>query len=284
MNKYQTSEAAISRKLQQLRKDSGLKQAAVAQKIHLGNGISRSSISDWENATEHPGRLPSISQLIDLCNLYEVDFDYVLGASDIKSKDKQIMSQTLHLSERSLNLLTKQQTGNFIDYLLTDPLLQEVAQVARQISMNNLIADVLTTSFTAKFAKKVQHLFEDYYFSVFPMDMSAATFQDYLAKKIPAAKIKEPTKFLQDNFLVDGQLFVANRYDHFKQLPKSTQYAAIIASITAISYDYCVSAEAVKRIKQRLSADLNQILENIINQLTTEAQERIRRNLPQATK
>ncbi|WP_125766364.1 helix-turn-helix domain-containing protein [Lapidilactobacillus wuchangensis] len=279
--KYQINATVISTRLRALRLAKHLTQQEVAQKIHLGNGISRNSVSDWESNSEYAAnRLPSLPQLIDLCNLYEVDLDYVLGATDLSSQDKQTMAQTLHLGEKQLNqLAAKPQTAVLIDHLVADPLLKDVVQGTKRLSQNQLIADVINTCLAPKFAKKIRGYFEDYYFNVLPLDLSEASFQAYLAEKITLKKMKQPTTFLKTNFLSDGQLFVRNQFDEFDQLPNCQQYEAIISSIAAIVYDYSVSAKVVILAKQQLTDKFGQILDHTINQLTAEYHDRIQAQL-----
>lgn len=279
--KYQINATIISTRLRQLRRAKHLTQQEVAQKIHLGNGISRNSVSDWEsNSNYAANRLPSLPQLIDLCNLYEVDLDYVLGATDLQSQNKQTMAATLHLNEQQLNqLAAKPQTALLVDHLLADPLFDDLVQGTQRLSQNQLIADVITTSLTPKFAKKMRGYFEDYYFKVFPMDMSGDSFQTYLTEKITEKSMKQPVTFLETHFLADGQLFVRNQFNNFDQLPVHQQYDTIIESLAAIVFDYSVSAKVVTLAKQQLTDKLGQILDHTINQLTAEFHEKIQEQL-----
>ena len=60
----------LKEKLVALRKEKGLTQLAVAEKLD----VSRQAISRWESGTA----LPSTDNLRCLCSLYEVPIDYLL--------------------------------------------------------------------------------------------------------------------------------------------------------------------------------------------------------------
>jgi len=69
----------FARRLKELREDKGLSQAQLADELN----ISRGSISYYENAE----RTPDINVLIVFKEYYQVDFDYLLGYSNIRNKD-----------------------------------------------------------------------------------------------------------------------------------------------------------------------------------------------------
>ena len=61
-------------KLKQLREQSGIKQAALAHDV----GVSRSAINAWEMGVS----MPSVANLLTLCEIFHVSVDYLLGRSD----------------------------------------------------------------------------------------------------------------------------------------------------------------------------------------------------------
>lgn len=65
-------------KLKELRKEKNLTQQELAKSINY----SQSSISCWENRK----RMPSVSALINLCLLFNVSANYLLGFTDIRQR------------------------------------------------------------------------------------------------------------------------------------------------------------------------------------------------------
>ncbi len=65
-------------KLKELRKEKKLTQQELAKNIKQ----SQSTISCWENRK----RTPSVSALINLCLLFNVSANYLLGLTDIRQR------------------------------------------------------------------------------------------------------------------------------------------------------------------------------------------------------
>ena len=64
----------FSENLKQLREQSGIKQAALAHDV----GVSRSAINAWEMGVS----MPSVANLLALCQIFHVSADYLLGMTD----------------------------------------------------------------------------------------------------------------------------------------------------------------------------------------------------------
>ena len=64
----------FSENLKQLREQSGIKQAALAHDV----GVSRSAINAWEMGVS----MPSVANLLALCQIFHVSADYLLGISE----------------------------------------------------------------------------------------------------------------------------------------------------------------------------------------------------------
>ena len=67
----------LSKRIVELRRQTGLTQAELARRLHL----SRSSVNSWESASSYP----SIDSLISLSQLFHVTTDYLLGLSPSKA-------------------------------------------------------------------------------------------------------------------------------------------------------------------------------------------------------
>lgn len=61
-------------KLRELRIEKGLTQQQLADKLGLGNG----AVSAYEQGTKYP----SLSVLREICRIFQVSSDYLLGLSD----------------------------------------------------------------------------------------------------------------------------------------------------------------------------------------------------------
>lgn len=91
----QFSQEDFKKRLKQLRKNRGLPQQTLADRI----GISASTIISYEQGDS----LPNIKTLYDLCDVLEVDIKYLMGISDINTV-KNIQDTKL-LVKQALTLL-----------------------------------------------------------------------------------------------------------------------------------------------------------------------------------
>ena len=64
----------ISSRLKEIRKDSGMSQKQLGDKLSL----SQDTVSLWENGKS----LPNAEQIVSLCGLFGVSADYLLALSD----------------------------------------------------------------------------------------------------------------------------------------------------------------------------------------------------------
>lgn len=278
MDKYEFDVTQIKVRLRELRCSKELTQEKFADLIHRGTGTSRTAVTTWENV--HNKTLPDTQTLMEICNLFDCDIDYLLDKSDIKSKDHQTISNVLHISEESINTLKdNSEYGQLVNSLINNSIFGEISRRAHQLALNKVLNDVITTSFNQNFENKIKNLFNEYYFSVFPSDMSQKNFCEYIKSSIPYSEKFNPLEFIEDIFLEDGKAFVYNSNDEFLNLRKSEQYEIIISSIADISYDYFISQNVVELSKQKLDLMLSDLLQTAINKETEEIKAKIKRNV-----
>ena len=88
----------FSKRLKELRKEAGLTQQELGDKLNLTKG----SICSYENGT----RMASIEVLIDVSNLFKVDLDYLIGT------DSYVVSDTnedygLRMAKEEIELIVE---------------------------------------------------------------------------------------------------------------------------------------------------------------------------------
>lgn len=277
MKKYNFDVKLIKTRLKELRKSKKITQSKLAEEIYRATDTGRTAVTNWENTNCQT--LPDIQTLMDICNVLNCDLDYLVGGSEIESQDFQTMSDALHISKESINTLTDNSDyGSFLDNIINNKVFEEVLKRAHQLALNKILNDVITTSFSPDFQKRIKDWFNKYYFSVFPFDMSQENFCKYIKNSIPYSEEFNPLKFIEDNFLEDGKMFIYNSNDEFLSLCKSQQYEIIISSIADISYDYFISQNVVELSKQKLDIILSDLLQDAINKEANDIKERIKNN------
>lgn len=90
---------SIAESLQSVRKQKGLTQEQLAQKI----GVKRVTISRYENGTVEPGA----TALLRLCKALAVSADVLLGLNEFDMLEAQIPDGYFHLTAREQLLLER---------------------------------------------------------------------------------------------------------------------------------------------------------------------------------
>ena len=86
----------FSKRLKELRKEAGLTQQELGDKLNL----TKVSICSYENGT----RMASIETLIDISNLFKVDLDYLIGTETYVVSDKD-ESYGIRMANEEINLI-----------------------------------------------------------------------------------------------------------------------------------------------------------------------------------
>ena len=112
------------------------------------------------------------------------NLDYLLGITPIESKDRQTIADTLHLSLSTVCTLCNQpDCGTFIDHLIDDAQFSALSEYSTQLAHSLLLKDIVTTSFTKAFEKRLYAHFQAYDASAAPF-ITKEDFAIYLKKTI----------------------------------------------------------------------------------------------------
>lgn len=274
----------IKKRLKQLRLNSdGSKkytQVDVAKGIGINPNSSRTTITIWENLKSNT--IPNLNNMIDLCNFFECDINYILGKKDIKSEVTNTISEKTHLSEESIEQLRMNpKFGAITDKILKTNLFKEIVDQIEHFSYFAVLNDVVTTSFTESFAIKIQKHFNDFIYSTFPMDINKKNFKDYLTKKIILDSKSMIDDFIKSNFLEDGQNYLYNLIDQKAMSDIEIYYDITLTSIVDICFDYLLNKQIVELSKLKLSNMFIQMIEHIVDQEAKEIKSNIKKTVHQ---
>lgn len=89
----------IGERLSEIRKDHGDTQASLAQKLC----VSLPTVRAWEQEKS----APSHEMLVDICKLYHVSADYLLGLSSV---------DPAYIQQKRVKLLTRSEFMELLDY------------------------------------------------------------------------------------------------------------------------------------------------------------------------
>lgn len=95
--------SCLGERLKNERENHGWSQKYVADKLGLKGS---STYSNWEQGT----REPDIEMLKKLSNIYDVSVEYLIGNTDIKSRNKERENKKSQLTEEIMSLSEEEQT------------------------------------------------------------------------------------------------------------------------------------------------------------------------------
>lgn len=97
-------------RIRELRKSHGLSQQALASLL----SVNQTAVSQWERGVT----TPSATAMNDLCKLWDVTPDYLLGLSDIKKASTldRVDAKELQLLKELVDQLTPEQQQELLRY------------------------------------------------------------------------------------------------------------------------------------------------------------------------
>lgn len=145
--------ATIGENLRNRRKELGFTQEKLSAVMNNQNrSTTRETISAWESSA----RIPSVDNLIDLCNALDCDMDYLLGKCETAHADAVDIVWKTGLSEKAVELLKSEKyNGDMrgIIRLLNTLIEQEIGRdkpypllsaIRRYVMTNNLCDNEMT--------------------------------------------------------------------------------------------------------------------------------------------
>ena len=171
----------IKLNLKRARELKNYTQAKSIEGLHIKNfNVERNTLSNWER---EGGNLPSIEALVLLCNLYDVDMDYILGKQQIPSKDIKTISELLSLSYGNIEKLCEETFLNhFIDELMNTEKFLTLVMLMHQLTNLSVFhqENYLNTRFTSDGLKKINRALERYCKETFYFNITAEEFKKHL--------------------------------------------------------------------------------------------------------
>lgn len=115
--------SVLAQRLKESRTKKGLSQAEVGNILEVAN----TTVSGWETDYSEP----SIKQLINLANMYNVSVEYLIGNSDIPIMPK-LQETLLSYQDKPMRILyAAQETGLSEDVILQ--LLEDLARIRKSV-------------------------------------------------------------------------------------------------------------------------------------------------------
>lgn len=102
----------LGKRIRKARKKKYRSQELFADALH----VDRQSVQGWESGKH----LPDLDNLISICELLDVDLDYLTGRIECETHETQFICDQTGLSEAAVNLLHKISSGDFFNAQIRD--------------------------------------------------------------------------------------------------------------------------------------------------------------------
>lgn len=258
-------------------KKRGYSQEEAAELL-IGEGGKRSTVAAWENPNRK--NLPSVESLLKIADLYDVDVRYLLdGKREEPNVENKAIASALNLSvDNVVTLKNNPQYSSIVSKIVGKELFERIVNKINNLALSSVLKDVILTSFTATFSKKLSKMFDHYYFQELPISISQDGFLDFIKKNIPYdEKSFDVDGFIEANFLEDGNGYVyLSAEKGWDSMKPEEKYEHIFKCISEICFDYFLSTKTQELLKVNINNTFSQLIDEVVEERNQEIHERFK--------
>lgn len=261
----------IKLNLRKAREAKNFTQAKSIEGLHIKNlNIERNTLSNWER---EGGNLPSIEALVLLCNLYDVDIDYILGKQPMPSSDIKAISDLLSLSYSNVEKLCKETFLNhFIDELMNTEKFQTLVILMHQLTNLSVFhqQNYLVTCFTIEGLKKINKALDSYCKETFYFNITADEFKKHLALELSYKKSKYESFDVFINELIPDKRVLYTVDNSFDDLPDNDKLNCLFNYISKTVIDHYLKSKYLETLK----SDIDRLMSTILSEFLEKEKDR----------
>lgn len=231
---------------------------------------TRSTVAGWESLENK--KIPTLDTIIEICNLYDVDPNYLFGVDDIKNINNLTISETIGLSVSNIEKLKdKSYTNKIIDYYISHEAEAKINTYMKRICMYGYLSQALETTYTEDALRKINSAFSKMHAEVFPIDMNVDTYTLYLDNAFKKAYMQEGIiNFIKNTITTNELNNFLYSYDGFSDFNDEKKYHLIISDIGNTTYDYKLKESIIELTNDKLGNEIKNIVnEFIFNEIMT---------------
>lgn len=248
----------ISNNLKLAREKNNLKQGQLLNLIEPSNENSaHSKVSAWENPSTPT--LPSLVDFAKICTALDTDMNYICGKTDIQSAETLEISKLINVSQKNIKTLKQNKDyGQFLNYFIESDLFSKFLSRINQLAISSMLKSVIDTTLTSKIIKQINILFEKYYSSTLPLDLSKENWTAFL-------KLNLKFKDYNSLFIDEGKNALKNRYPTFNKLNDENKINCVYEVLADITFDYKLSEKQLELSKIQIQKQLMEIIDLFIS-------------------
>ena len=250
-----------------------------AAELLIGEGGKRSTVAAWENPNRK--NLPSVESLLKIADLYDVDVRYLLdGKREEPNVENKAIASALNLSiENVVTLKNNPQYSSIVSKIIGKELFEQIVNKINNLALSSVLKDVILTSFTATFSKKLSKMFDSYYFQELTISINQSGFLDFIKKNIPYnEKSFDADEFLEKNFLEEGRGYVYRSANNWNGMKTESKYDHLMNCVAEITFDYFLSTKTQELLKVNINNTFSQLIDEVVEERNQEIHERFKKS------
>lgn len=257
-------------------KKKGYSQEEAAELL-IGEGGKRSTVAAWENPNRK--NLPSVESLLKIADLYDVDVRYLLDEKrEEPNVENKAIASVLNLSvDNVVTLKNNPQYSSIVSKIIGKELFEQIVNKINNLALSSVLKDVILTSFTATFGKKLSKMFDSYYFQELTISINQSGFLDFIKKNIPYnEKSFDADEFLEKNFLEEGRGYVYRSANNWNGMKTESKYDHLMNCVAEITFDYFLSTKTQELLKVNINNTFSQLIDEVVEERNQEIHERFK--------
>lgn len=257
-------------------KKKGYSQEEAAELL-IGEGGKRSTVAAWENPNRK--NLPSVESLLKIADLYDVDVRYLLDEKrEEPNVENKAIASVLNLSiENVVTLKNNPQYSSIVSKIIGKELFEQIVNKINNLALSSVLKDVILTSFTVTFSKKLSKMFDSYYFQELTISINQSGFLDFIKKNIPYdEKSFDADEFLEKNFLEEGRGYVYRSANNWNGMKTESKYDHLMNCVAEITFDYFLSTKTQELLKVNINNTFSQLIDEVVEERNQEIHERFK--------
>lgn len=278
-NNNNFSSDLFKKRLVEARKSQDLTQQQLASLLRYPN---RSKIANWES--ENTKTIPCVEDVFRLCQVLNIDSDYLLNLSEKPNEDDEIIANKLGLSVSSVRLLRdSKEAASLAEALLSSSELGQILKLVDDICVYGFLYEAMTTTFSPYALEKIERAFQTMRMNVSPVDLTKEAFVPYVKKQfpwkeesevlMPAQKRKNDSsrKKKSDLNSLISSLLSQNEiqnllfdYPDFDEKNENERYEIVMEDIAGTSFDYLIHKPIIDLARINLAGLLKNVADGFI--------------------
>lgn len=251
----------FKKRLSAVRHERGYTQETFAEV--LGDN-SRSRVSNWES-TKSPTVVP-MYEFPGICELLEVDPNYLLGFSDDISESDTAIAQRLHISLGNVYMLKNNEfIGRFINSLLSSDEIHDLIHNIQRVAMQGFFSESLEKTFSPYALTQLYRAYQNFRKEVFPLDMDVVAFSYYIEKELPWKQEKQSFKEFLNSVIIDERYYeMLSSNSEFMSKDDHEKYIILMVEIAKASYKHLNGSPIIELAEIEISNLLSKMIHNFI--------------------